>query len=67
MALGAYYAKQRGESLEEMSWWRAVIGKIHTTTHPKGYEKLAKEYASLFKQKEYRDHPSRAAWDVARQ
>ena len=67
MALGAYYAKQRGESLEEMSWWRSVIGKIHTTTHPKGYEKLAKEYASLFKQKEYRDHPSRAAWDVARQ
>jgi hypothetical protein len=66
MALGAYYAKQRGESLEEMSWWRSVIGKIHTVSHPKGYERITKEYAELFKQKQYRDNPQKAAWYIAR-
>ena len=55
------------DDLDEMSWYRKVIGKIHTMTHPKGYEAITKEYAQLMTQKKYKGNPRKAASDVARQ
>ncbi|SVA28669.1 uncharacterized protein METZ01_LOCUS81523, partial [marine metagenome] len=55
------------EDLDEMSWYRKLRGAIHTIAHPKGYEKLSKEYADLFKQKKYRDNPTQAAVAAVRQ
>ena len=67
MALGAYYAKQRGESLEEMSWFPALMAKLSQMKHPTGFEGMAKAYAKKMREKKYKGKPGLAVSDVALQ
>ena len=67
MALGAYYAKQRGESLEEMSWFPALMAKLSQMKHPTGFEGMAKAYAKKMREKKYQGKPGLAVSDVALQ
>ena len=66
MAIGAYYAKQRGESLEEMSWYKELTAKLSQMKHPTGYERMAKAYAAKMREKEYKGKPGLAISDIAR-
>ena len=46
----------RGKEIDEMSWYKAAIQKIHQMTHPTGYEKLTLKYADeMRKSKKYRN------------
>ncbi len=67
MALGAYYAKQRGESLGEMSWFPALMAKLSQMKHPTGFEGMAKAYAKKMREKKYKGKPGLAVSDVALQ
>jgi hypothetical protein len=71
MALGAYYAKQQEESLEELSsmlpWLDRAVGKLSQITHPKGWDTIVKRYVDGMKDKEHQKHPSAWAADLARQ
>ena len=56
------------ENLDELSWYIKFSNWVDTTTHKKGYDKLAKDYVDLVKSnKKYRDMPTRAIHDVARE
>ena len=49
------------ENLDELSWYLKFSNWVDTTTHKKGYDKLAKDYIDLIKSdKKYRDMPTRA-------
>ena len=51
---------------DQIPWLRKAISKIHQMTHPKGYEKLVKQYADGMRDKKNREHPSAWASDIAR-
>jgi len=46
----------RGKEIDEMSWYKAAIQKIHQMTHPTAYEKLVLKYADeMRKSEKYRN------------
>ena len=57
----------REDNLEEMAWYRKVMAKIDQLTHPRGYDKVVKDYVAGMKDKEHKKHPSAWASEVARQ
>ena len=48
------------------SWWADLRAKMSQLTHPKGWDKVVKQYVDGMKDKENRDHPGAWAGDVAR-
>ena len=57
----------REDNLDEMAWYRKVMAKIDQLTHPRGYDKVVKDYVAGMKDKEHKKHPSAWASEVARQ
>ena len=53
--------------IDQIPWLRKALQTIHRLEHPKGYEKLVKQYVDGMKDKDHRDHPSMWASDIARQ
>ena len=53
--------------LDEMAWYAKVMAKIDQLTHPRGYDKVVKDYVAGMKDKEHKKHPSAWASEVARQ
>jgi hypothetical protein len=48
-------------------WWTDVVAKFDQITHPTGWEKALKHYASGLKDPEHRKHPSAWADKVSRE
>ena len=48
------------------AWWNDLAAKFSQIRHPKGWEKLVKDYADGMNDKEHREHPSKWAFDIAR-
>ena len=57
----------REDNLDEMAWYAKVMAKIDQLTHPRGYDKVVKDYVAGMKDKEHKKHPSAWASEVARQ
>ena len=56
------------EEIIELAWYTKFSNWIDTHTHKKGFDKLAKKYADLIRSdKKYRDMPTRAISDVAKE
>jgi hypothetical protein len=56
------------ESIDlDEKWYKDMMTKMSQISHPKGWDKLAKEYAAGMKDPEHRKHPSAWAQDVAKQ
>ena len=54
------------ESIElDENWWNDLTAKMSQIRHPKGWDKLAKEYADGMKDPEHRKHPSAWASNIA--
>jgi len=69
MAVAAY--NQRNENLDELSsmlpWLDRAAAKISQITHPKGWDKIVKQYVDGMKDKEHQAHSGAWAGEVARQ
>ena len=48
------------------SWYKNMLAKMNQISHPKAWEKVAKEYAAGMDSPKHRAHPSDWAQDVAR-
>ena len=59
--------KKEEVELDEMAWYAKVMAKIDQLTHPRGYDKIVKDYVTGMKDKEHKDHPSAWASELARQ
>ena len=57
----------REDNLDEMAWYAKVMAKIDQLTHPRGYDKIVKDYVAGMKNKEHKKHPSAWASELARQ
>jgi len=57
----------REDNLDEMAWYAKVMAKIDQLTHPRGYDKVVKDYVTGMKDKEHKKHPSAWASELARQ
>ena len=57
----------REDTLDEMSWFKKAKAKIDQMSHPKGYEKMVKQFVSGMQDKEHKDHPSAWAAEIARE
>ena len=56
------------EEIIELAWYTKFSNWIDTHAHKKGFDKLAKKYADLIRSdKKYRDMPTRAISDVAKE
>ena len=56
------------ESIElDENWWDDLWAKISQITHPRGWDKIIKQFADGMDNKHHRDHPAEWAYDVARQ
>ena len=56
------------EELDEMTWYAKVMAKIDQMTHPKGFEKMVKQFADRMAEPKNKDRrPSAVAADVARE
>ena len=68
MAVAAY---NQNENLDELSsmmpWLNKAAAKISQLTHPKGWDKIVKQYVDGMKDPHHREHPGAWAGDVARQ
>ena len=62
---------QRNENLDELSsmipWLDRAAAKISQITHPKGWDKIVKQYVDGMKDKEHQAHSGAWAGEVARQ
>ena len=58
--------EKRDAELDE-EWWNDVAAKFDQITHPTGWEKALKHYASGLKDPEHRKHPSAWADKVSRE
>ena len=54
----------REDNLDE-SWWKDLMTKISQIRHPKGWDKVVKQYVDGMKDPEHRKHPGMWANDVA--
>ena len=54
------------DEIEEV-WWNDLAAKIHRIIHPKGYQKLIKQYADGLDDKKHRSNPGAWAGEIARQ
>ena len=59
--------KKEEVELDEMAWYAKVMAKIDQLTHPRGYDKIVKDYVAGMKNKEHKKHPSAWASELARQ
>ena len=58
----------REDTLDEMSWFTKAKAKIDQMTHPKGFEKMVKQFADRMTEPENKNrNPSAVAADVARE
>ena len=57
----------REDNLDEMAWYAKVMAKIDQLTHPRGYDKVVKDYVTGMKDKEHKKHPSAWASEIARE
>ena len=56
------------EKIGEMAWYRKVMAKIDQMTHPRGFEKMVKQFADRMAEPKNKDRrPSAVAADVARE
>ena len=56
------------EKIGEMAWYRKVMAKIDQMTHPRGFEKMVKQFADRMTEPKNKDrNPSAVAADVARE
>ena len=56
------------EELDEITWYAKVMAKIDQMTHPKGFEKMVKQFADRMAEPKNKDrNPSSVAADVARE
>ena len=47
------------------TWWKDLMAKMSQITHPKGWDKIVKQYVDGMKDPEHRKHPGMWANDVA--
>jgi hypothetical protein len=57
---------RREPRLRDEAWYNDLAAKFSQITHPKGWSKLVKDYADGMKDPEHRAHPSKWAYDIAR-
>ena len=55
------------EKFAQIPWLRKAASAVQRTAHPKAYQKIIKQYVDGMKDKTNRDHPSKLAFDLARQ
>ena len=57
---------RREPRLRDEAWYHDLAAKFSQITHPRGWSKLVKDYADGMKDPEHRAHPSKWAYDIAR-